>query len=223
MSDPAARPRLVVRRLSTALATMGALAACGGGNSGGPTATPGTGSLRVQLTDAVFPYDSVARVDVFVVRADAKIEEADSAEAAARVGDDDKGADGWVTIAEPRASIELTALRNGVTTTLGAATLPANSYRGFRLVIDPAQSSVTLRNGTVLTATSSPGVKFPNAGRNGIRIQLDRPVVVPAAADGAAPPTLLIDFDLNASFEVKGNSLSKDGLVFRPGIKATSR
>lgn len=221
MSAPAASG---ARRLASRLFAAATLAACGGGGDGatgtGPTAS---GALRVQLTDAPFPYDSVARVDVFVVRADAKTEEADSAEAAVRVGDDDKGADGWVTIAEPKAKIELSSLRNGVTAGLGTATLPAGTYRGFRLVIDPAQSSVTLKNGTVLTSTSSPGIEFKNAGRSGIRIQLDRPVVVPAVAAGETPPTLVIDFDLDASFELKGNSLSRQGLRFKSGIKATVR
>lgn len=220
MPAPAApRTRRLVPCLLAAAAT---LAACGGGGDGSTGTGPAaSGALRVQLTDAPFPYDSVQRVDVFVVRADAKTEEADSTEAAARVGDDDKGADGWVTIAEPRAKIELTALRNGVTTTLGTAALPAGTYKGFRLIIDPAQSSVTLKNGTVLTATSSPGIEFKNAGRSGIKIQLDRPVVVPAVAAGGAPPTLVIDFDLSASFEQKGNSLSRQGLRFKSGIKAT--
>lgn len=200
-----------------------ALAAVACGSSDAPTAVGATGALRVQLTDAPFPYDSVKSVDVFVVRADAKREDTDSTESAQAVEDKDKDAGGWVMIAEPKAKIELTALRNGVTAALGTATLPAGTYKGFRLVIDPAQSSVTLKNGTVLTATSSPSIKFPSAGRSGIKIQLATPVVVPATAAGATPPTLLIDFDLNESFVLRGNSLGKDGLLFKPGIKATAK
>ncbi len=207
-----------VRR--TAVAASLLLAA---GCAGDGATAAGAGPLRVELTDAPFPYDSVSRVDVFVVRADAKREDADSAEAERRVGDDDKGAGGWVTIAEPKAAIELTRLRDGVTTALGTASLPAGTYRAFRLIIDPAQSSVTLRDGTVLTATSSPGIKFPSAGRSGIKIKLDRPVVVAAAVDTAAAPTLLIDFDLSESFVQRGHSLARHGLLFKPGIRATVR
>jgi hypothetical protein len=209
-----------------ALPVAALLLAAAGCGEGTPTGTAGTGRLNVQITDAPFPYDSVSRVDVFVVRADAKQQDADSVAAAARVGDDDKGTNGWVTIAEPKTTIELTALRDGVVKALGTATLPAGTYKAFRLVIDPAQSSVTLKNGTVLTSTSSPGIKFPSAGRSGIKIQLSKPVVVPAAdaaATAAAAPTLLIDFDLSASFEQQGNSLSRGGLVFKPGIKATAK
>jgi hypothetical protein len=203
--------------LATTLLAATALAASCGDS---PTAA-GTGALHVQLTDAPFPYDSVQSVDVFVVRADAKREDADSAEAAQRVGDDDRNGGGWVTIAEPKAKIELTSLRNGVTQALGTATLPAGTYRGFRLVIDPAQSSVTLKDGTVLSGTSSPGIKFPSAGRSGVKIQLDKPVTVVEGAAGAAAPTLLIDFDLSASFEQRGNSLARNGLLFKPGIRAS--
>jgi hypothetical protein len=215
MPHPIARPAALV---GTVLAAAALAASCGDS----PTAA-GTGTLRVQITDAPFPYDSVQSVDVFVVRADAKREDADSAGAAAGVEDRDKGADGWVTIAEPKAKIELTALRNGVTQALGTATLPAGTYRGLRLVIDPAQSSITLRNGTVLTATSSPSIKFPSAGRSGIKIRLAQPVVVPATTAGATPPTLLIDFDLSESFVLRGNSLGREGLLFKPGIKATAK
>jgi hypothetical protein len=214
---PLPAPAVRAALLTASLLAVG----CGGDAS--PTGTAGTGRLTVQLTDAPFPYDSVRSVDVFVVRADAKREDADSAAAAARVGDADKGADGWVTIAEPKAKFEMTALRDGVTAALGTATIAPGTYRAFRLIIDPAQSSVTLKDGTVLTSTSSPGVKFPSAGRSGIKIRLDRPVTVPAVAEGAAAPTLLIDFDLNESFEQRGTSLSRNGLLFKPGIKATTK
>lgn len=205
------------------LALLVAVASCSGGGADAPTAAAGTGRLTVQLTDAPFPYDSVRSVDMFVVRADAKREDADSAEATRGVEDGDKGADGWVTIAEPKAKLELTSLRNGVTAALGTASIPAGTYKAFRLIIDPAQSSLTLRNGTVLTSTSSPSIRFPSAGRSGVKIQLTQPVTVPEVAAGAAPPVLLIDFDLDASFAVRGNSLARDGLTFKPGIKATVR
>jgi hypothetical protein len=120
------------------------------------------------------------------------------------------------------ARIELTALRDGVTAPLGTATLPAGTYKAFRSSSTRAVER-DAQNGTVLTSTSSPGVKFPSAGRSGIKIRLAAPVVVPAAAEGAAPPTLLIDFDLDDSFVLRGSSLGRDGLLFRPGIKAAVR
>lgn len=201
----------------TAVAAV--IAACG---SDGPTAA-GAGRVQVLLTDAPFPYDSVARVDVHVVRVDAKVADVDSSAAAERVEDRDRDRDEWKTLAEPKRTIELTALRNGITTELGIASLPAGTYRGFRLIIDPTQSSVTLKNGTVLTHASTPGIRFPSAGRTGIKVRLDRPLVV-AAADPAAPPVaVLIDFSLDDSFVLRGNSLGQGGLLFKPGLRATVR
>ncbi len=60
----------------------------------------GSGKLTVQLTDAPFPFAEVARVDIFVVRIDAKSADTDSAEAAK-----ESEASGWTTIASPNASI----------------------------------------------------------------------------------------------------------------------
>src|SRR4051794_21438757 len=66
----------------------------------------GRGTLQVHLTDAPFPTDSVSRVDVYVVRVDAKLSEADSAEAARGTSDDSASTDGWVTLASPKQKVE---------------------------------------------------------------------------------------------------------------------
>jgi hypothetical protein len=209
-----------LRRLALSAAPLAAAVLAAACADSSPTATA-TGRLTVQLTDAPFPYDSVSRVDIFVVRADAKRDDTDSSAAAQDVGDDGKNRGGWVTIAEPKGAYEMTALRNGVVAPLGVASLPAGTYRAFRLIIDPAQSSVTLKNGTVLTGTSSPGIVWPSAGRTGIKMRLAQPVTVPEAKEGVAPPTFLIDFDLNESFVLRGNSLGQNGLLFKPGVKAS--
>ena len=219
-ADRTTSRRTVLGTTALVLAASAA-AVIAGCSSDGPTAA-GSGRVQVLLTDAPFPYDSVARVDVHVVRVDAKLADTDSSEAATQVEDRDRDAAEWRTVAEPKRSIELTALRNGVTTALGTTTIPAGSYRGFRLVIDPAQSSVTLKNGAVLTSTSSPGIKFPSAGRTGIKISLDRPLVVKADTS-ATPAAITIDFSLDDSFVLRGHSLAQNGLLFKPGLKATVR
>jgi hypothetical protein len=181
------------------------------------TTAPGTGTLQVRLTDAPFSSDSVSRVDVFVVRVDAKQQSADDAEVAAGADDSKATANGWTTVAGPNQKIELLALRNGISTGLGATALPAGSYQSFRLVIDPSQSSVTLKNGMVLTSTSSPSVSFPSAARTGIKINLDQPIVV--AADGTT--TALVDFDVDRSFVIRGTSIASGGLNFTPVVRGT--
>ena len=188
--------------------------------SGADTAPRATGTLVVQLTDAPFPTDSVKSVDIFVVRVDGRVADVDEAAADANVATEDEShGDGWKTLATPNASVDLLALQNGVTSTLGEAKLDPASYRGFRLVIDPSKSSVTLKNGMVLTSTSSPSVSFPSAARSGIKINVAAPVVV----DAEATTTMVADFDVGSSFVMRGNSLTQNGLLFKPVIKATMK
>ncbi len=198
-----------------ALATAGVLAtACG--NS---TTEAGRGTIAVQLTDAAFPTDSVLRVDVYVVRVDARMADTDSAAAARGATDDSANTGGWTTITQPNQIVNLLAYQNGSFLPLGNATVAAGNYNGFRLVLDPSKSSVTLKNGAVLTSTSSPNVLFPSGARSGIKIVFLSPV--PVAANDTA--TVLVDFMVNDSFVMRGNSISQNGLLFRPVIKGTVR
>ncbi|HEU4643057.1 MAG TPA: DUF4382 domain-containing protein [Gemmatimonadaceae bacterium] len=200
------------RNLRAMAGLLGAIAVLGACDD---STSQKTGTLALRLTDAPFPYDSVQSVDMFVVRIDAKVADTDSAEAA-----DASGASlargGWTTIAEPNQSFDLLTLQNGVTADLGMAQLPVGSYRGFRLVLDTELSSVTLKDGTVLTGSSVPGVKFPSAAQTGIKINL----TAPARIDSDTTH-MLIDFDVEQSFVARGDSISANGLLFKPVIRAT--
>jgi hypothetical protein len=203
--------------LATA-ASLAATMAVACSDSGGLPAllgTDGTGNLIVRLTDAPFLTDSLKSVDIFVVRVDGRVDDAD--DAAADTDTEDGSAEGWKTLASPNASYNLLALQNGASTTLGTGALAAGTYNGFRFIIDPTKSSVTLKNGKVLTGTSSPGVTFPSASKSGIKISLSSPVKIV----GGGTTTLLVDFNVNDSFVQRGNSIDKNGLLFKPVIKAT--
>ena len=69
----------------------------------------------------------------------------------------------------------------------------------------------------VLTGTSSPGIKFPSAAQSGLKINLSKPVVIV----GGATTTLLVDFDVNDSFVLRGNTITQNGLLFKPVVNAT--
>jgi len=185
--------------LTVALAGGALLAACSDSSTGG-----GSGKVTTRLTDAPFPFSEVSSVTVFVVRVDARVAAADSA--AAGNADDNSG---WTTIASPNAAIDLMELNGGQVTTLGTAALPNGTYSGFRVIIDPAQSSVTLTDG------SHPDVKWPSANRTGIKINLASPLTV--SSDSSV---LLIDFDIGSSFVMRGNSIKNNGLLFKPVIHA---
>ena len=191
-------------RTLAALATVAILgAAC---TDEGPTAG-NTGQVNVLLTDAPFPFSQVKSVDVYVLRIDGKLADVDSAAAA-----NEADSAGWKTLVSPNASINLLTLTNGTTSNLGVATLPVGTYRSFRMIIDTDKSSITLND------NSKPEIKWPAAGKNGIKILLDKPFDVPNGTTN-----LLIDFDVGRSFVMRGNSISQNGLLFKPVIHATTQ
>ena len=187
-----------------ALALAGAaVIAC---ESGSDLTLTNSGKVNVLLTDAPFPFSQVKSVDVYVLRIDGKLAETDSAQAA------NTDSSGWVTLVTPNKSINLLSLTGGTTANLGVATLPIGTYKSFRMVIDAAQSSVTLNDNT------KPEVKWPSSGKNGIKILLDKPFEV---TNGTT--NLLIDFDIGRSFVMRGNSISQNGLLFKPVIHAVTQ
>ena len=80
-------------RLCTAL-FIGTLTLAGCSDSSGTN----SGVLTVRLTDAPFPFSDVARVDVFVVRVDARNSAPTDDEAT-----DETNHEGWTTVASPNA------------------------------------------------------------------------------------------------------------------------
>ena len=203
------------RSVALVSAAMFAAVVFGACSDDDTTSSGHTGTLTVRLTDAASLIDSIRRVDLFVVRVDGRLTPASDADVAANVDDGRPG--GWVTLVTPNATFNLLALRNGTTTTLGDVSLRAGIYNAFRIVIDPSKSSVTLKNGRVLTSSSSPGILFPNANRSAIRIVPSKPVEIL----GGRTANLIVDVDVNTSVVQRGISIERDGLSFRPLITAT--
>jgi len=198
-----------MKRAVIAIAGLIGLGLALGCEGGGSTLSLGTaGEVTVLLTDAPFPFSDVERVDVFVVRIDGKTGDVSDNDA-----ENASDMTGWTTLVSPNASINLLDLTNGQTSNLGVATLPAGTYQGFRLIIDTDKSSVTLKDGT------KPNVKWPSAAQTGLKINLDAPFILGSGGSS----TLLIDFDIGRSFVMRGNSISQNGLLFKPAIRATTQ
>jgi hypothetical protein len=201
-----------------AAATVASAVAVLGCSNSDSTAPGTTGTLALALTDAPFPFDSVASADLFIVRIDGRNSAADSSAADSAVNDTNSNTDPakrWVTLATPNAAFNLLDLQGGKLANLGQITLPVGTYNGFRLILDPQQSSITLKNGTVLTGGN--GIVFPSASRTGIKINLDHSVVLDATGT-----QMIIDFDLGHSFVMRGHSIEQNGLLFKPVIRATA-
>lgn len=217
----------IVRNACLAAAVLVA-AACAGDGVTGARMKAGQGMLAVKLTDAPVPLDSIKEVNVFVVRIDARRAHTDSAEVDDSLevehfeGDDDHDGEPcdsteWLTIATPDRAYNLLTLQNGVTAFLGASPVDTGHFKAVRLVIDPARSSIVLKDGTVLTITSNPPVEFERRGRHGLFVELKDELDV----DEGSTTTLTLDLKLNQSLTLRGRTI-RDGFLFRPVVDGRS-
>ena len=214
----------MVRRLaySALVASVDVIWACSASRIAGPAR--GQGQLAMALTDAPTPFDSIREVNVFVQRIDARRAQSDSAEANTDIENErDEDHDRpdstlWVTIAKPNKSFDLLALQNGVTAFLGSTVVDTGSFKGIRLVIDPAKSTVVLKDGTVLSTTSKPPIEFETRERRGLLVELNEKVEVKEGQTS----TITIDFRLGDSMSLIGRTI-RDGFFFRPVIKGSRK
>jgi len=172
------------------------------------TAAPGTGSTRILLTDDPFPYDRVARVDLYFVSVSGSLSA-------------DTGSTGsFVTLATPNRRINLLDLQQGVTDELGALSLPAGIITAVRVVIDADSSSITLKDGRVLTSTSSPGIAWQSsAGRPTLNALVHEQIQVPDSGG-----VVVIVYDVGEAFippQVVDPSSTDSGFIFSPVLRAT--
>lgn len=185
------------------------LAACD--NPG--TATAGiaggnNGKTRTLLTDAPFPFDRVARVDVYVVSISGSV-----------AADTSAGNADFVTMATPNRRINLLALQGGVTDELGAVSLPTGVITAMKMVIDTDSSSITLNDGRVLTGKTAPGIQWQSsAGRPTLNALIHEQIDVPSTGGLA-----VIDFDVGKAFipvQELTPSSTDSSFIFSPVIRA---
>jgi hypothetical protein len=168
---------------------------------------PSTNLTRILLTDDPFPYHRVARVDLFVVSV------------AASLVPDTGSANGFVTLATPNRHINVLALQNGVTEELGTVTLPSGAITAVRMVIDTDQSSITLKDGTVLTGRSTPGIDWQSsAGRPTLNALIHEQILVPDTGG-----VVVIVYDVGKAFipvQELDPASTDSGFVFSPVLHA---
>jgi uncharacterized protein DUF4382/Big-like domain-containing protein len=171
------------RRLAIPLLITALLA--GGGCYQDDSGSIGPGSVRpiakVLLTDAPFPYDSVASVNVYVVSV------------AASTDPDTTGDAAWETIAEPGKLFDLLSLQQGTTALLGEGQLSGRLYRAIRVIIDADASSLLWKNGT----EAHVNWPFPGSGRIALHTQVEEPL---ALITDASQVEIVIDWDVGRSF-----------------------
>ncbi len=174
-----------------------ALAACYHEDTTGPRYR---GPLTtIEITDSPFPYDSVARVDIYIVSIAVRNEP-----------DTTNTATGWITVAEPRRHFNLVELSGGVTDTLGGSIVPAGQYKAVRMVIDTDSSSITAVTGQRLAVDWQ-----SSAGRPTLYALVENPIGIPDSGT-----SIVVDFDVGRSFLCGAPCHS---FVFSPVFRAVNR
>ncbi len=180
--------RLLLPLTGTALAAAALITACGGGGND----NPGTGTLRLSLTDApACGYDNV-----FVTVEKVRVHQSGSA------GDGDAG---WsdVVLAAPQR-VDLLTLNNGTLLPLGQTELPAGTYTQMRLVLGsappPGSPAGTLANSIKPSGGDETALTTPSGQQSGLKMNVNLAVPAGKVVDFA------IDFDACKSFVKAGNS-----------------
>lgn len=161
----------------------------------------GTGKLIVKLTDDPFNISYVESATVTITKIEVR---------KARQPDGNP----FIVVSEDTLTMDLLALRNGITKDLPAIDLPQGSYDLIRLYVDNAGLKIK-------DQPLEYNVKVPSGHQTGIKIFISPALNV----EGGLTSELLLDFDLARSFVMRGNlthAAGVNGFIFKPCIRATN-
>lgn len=136
------------------------------------------GTTRVFVTDDPFPYDTVARVDVYIESI------------ALNTTADTSAAANWLTVATPNRLVNLLDFQNGKAELLDSAVVPPGEYGAVRVVINTAQSRIVSTTGAAMNIDWE-----SSAGHPVLYAYIEHPIGIPD--DGG---NVVIDFDVGRSF-----------------------
>ena len=171
------------RQLAFPIALLSMAGCSDVGPGAGTPVVPGQSQIR--LSDGPFPFDRLARVDLYIVSVSGSIS-----------ADTGAGGAAFTTLATLNRRFNLLAYQGGTTALLGALSLPTGVISAVRMVIDTDSSSITLKDGRVLTSTSLPGIRWQSsAGRPVLNAVLNDTIFIPGA--GAQ---VVIDYDVGEAF-----------------------
>lgn len=156
---------------------------------------------KVLFTDAPFPFDTVASVNVYIVSV-AVSTTADTSE---------PGGQEWITITEPRKQIDLLQLQQGATELVGEGELDAAQYQAVRVIIDTDASSIKFIDG------SDAAVDWGGGGVQAIHAFVEAALAMPEQSE----TEIVIDFDVGRSFH--WNEVGTNTFNFLPWIRAVNK
>jgi hypothetical protein len=160
------------------------------------------GKLVIHLTDAPFPIQYIEEAKVIITKVEIRREEENNGYP-------------FLTLMEDTLEFNLLDLRNGVTAKLLETDIPADKYNLLRLYV--YQASLKVKDMDEIYT-----VKVPSGSQTGIKIFIDPALEV----RGSLTAELLLDFNLENSFVLKGNMNTPAGIKgfnFKPVIRAVNK
>jgi hypothetical protein len=172
-----------------------------------------TGRLKVQMTDAPFPFDQVAEANVIVFKIDARLKNEDSEMDMDANAEDSEASSSFIVLMEEEIPLNLLELTNGTTAPMADLDVPVGTYDLVRVYVKGI--NVVLTDGTTYD------LKVPSGSQSGIKVFIKPGLTI----TGGLSSDLLLDFDVSRSFVAKGNTKREGGITgfnFKPVIKASN-
>ncbi len=158
------------------------------------------GILKVTITDDPFPIDFIAEANVTITKVEIRTK-------------NDTSGNPYMILMEDTLEYNLLDLRNGVVAELLELEIPVGNYDHIRLYVDKA--SISIIEGDTFE------LKVPSGSQTGIKIFIDPELRI----EGGLSSELLLDFNLEKSFVLKGNVNTPAGIKgfnFKPVIRAVN-
>jgi len=168
----------------------------------------GYGTLHISITDDPFPIEYVEEANVRITKIE--IREKDDHDG---YGQEEDNGYPFMVVLEDTLYYDLLKLRNGATADILSLDIPVGSYDLLRVYVDEA-SIVVKDHGTF-------DIKVPSGEQTGIKIFIEPALEIQSGLTS----DLLLDFNLEKSFVLKGNMNSPAGIRgfnFKPVIRAVN-
>jgi len=161
------------------------------------------GHLVIQLTDAPFPFDTIAAAMVNITKVEIR-----------KVSEGDEDENPYIALPVEATDFNLLDLRNGITAELVDVEIEAGDYDLIRVYVENA--SLSIKEGETYS------MKVPSGSQTGIKIFVEPALHV----SGGITTDVLLDFNIEKSFVLKGNMFTPAGIKgfnFKPVIRAVNK
>lgn len=161
------------------------------------------GHLVIQLTDAPFPFDTIDAAMVNITKVEIR-----------KVTEGDEDENPYIALPVEATDFNLLDLRNGITAELVDVEIEPGDYDLIRVYVENA--SLSIKEGETFS------MKVPSGSQTGIKIFVEPALHVA----GGITTDVLLDFNIEKSFVLKGNMFTPAGIKgfnFKPVIRAVNK